>query len=192
MNMQDRTTERHREVPPMKTPLVIKLIMAALIFMVAAIYAAILINGQYVNTTNPNDPILKRLGITPRADLIAEEYTKANIEAISDDIRIQMTFHIPALAQIDPKRMSELIQDNSKFHYSEAQRIRGETYEVTATAQVDIRIDESATNVGEVAGILPFLFVVDRNNRQVNEYYIQRAEAYFGSNLTTVSKETSK
>lgn len=118
MNMQDRTTERHREVPPMKTPLVIKLILAALIFMVVAIYAAILINGQYVNTTNPNDPILRRLGITPRADLIAEEYTKANIEAISDDIRIQMTFHIPALAQIDPERMSELIQDNSKFHYS--------------------------------------------------------------------------
>ena len=167
-----------------KTPFIVWFIPGMIIFMVVAAYAIILINSQYRDTTDLNDPILERLGINPRADLIAEEYTSANIEALSDDIRVHMTFHIPALAQRDPERINKLIQDNLRFQYSEAQRIRGETYEVTTTAHVNIHIDKSETSVGEIAGVVPFLFIVNRNERQVTKYYIQPADAYFGSNLT--------
>ena len=179
--------ESRKNLPPMKTPFIVWFITGMLIFMIVAIYTAILINSQYRDTTDYNDPILERLGIDPRPELIVEEYRKANIDAIIDDIGVQMTFNIPALAQIDQKQITELIQNNLRFQYQKTQRIRGETYEVTTTAHINIHIDESATSVGEIAGIVPFLFIVDRNKRQVTEYYIQRADAYFGSNLAQPS-----
>lgn len=142
----------------------------------------------------PESSIMQKLGSKPYPDKIAKEYVEANINAMSNDIRVHMSFQIPALAQVNSERMTALIQDNVKFQYAEPQRIpkSGGAYRVTATAHVNIHIEESTTGAGEISGILPFLFIVDRNNRQVSEYYIQRADAYFGSNLITVSKETSK
>lgn len=72
--------------------------------------------------------IVQKLGNRPHPNKIAKDYIETNINTLSNDIRVHMSFQIPAIAQINPEQINELIQDNSKFQYSESQHIRGETH----------------------------------------------------------------
>ena len=134
----------------------------------------------------PEGSIMQKLGKRPPVNEMTKSYVESNINAISNDVRIYMSFQIPATAQIDSERMNELIQDNVKFQYAAPQIIsrKNRIYETTATAHIKIRVNEAATGPGDIIGALPFTFIVDRQNYQVTEYYVQHEEAYFRSNLT--------
>ena len=134
----------------------------------------------------PESSIIQKLGKRPPVNEMAKNYIESNISAISNDVRIYMTFQIPAVTEIDSERMNELIQDNVKFQYAAPQIIsrKNRIYETTATAHIKIRVNEAATGPCDIIGALPFTFIVDRQNYQVTEYYIQHEKAYFRSNLT--------
>lgn len=132
--------------------------------------------------TNPESPILEKIGIPPHPNVITRNYIETNIETIIDDIRIQMELHIPALPQIDDNRMRELIQNNVKFRY-DAERVRNYTHKITATAHIDISLTESEELTGHIAGTFPFLLIMNRKAPEETQYYIQHEQAYFISNL---------
>lgn len=138
--------------------------------------------------------IMQKLGTRPPVNETAKSYIESNINAISNDVRIYMSFQIPTVAHIDSERMTELIQENIKFQYATPQIIsrKNRIYETTATAHIKIRINEAAAGAGDIIGTLPFTFIVDRQNHQVTEHYVQHAEAYFGSNLTKPSLTSEK
>lgn len=177
----------------MKTPLAIwgpTAIMTAFLIVAFSILIFVSLKGIYY--ANPEAPILRKLGIPTHPQIIAQDYIKANIEALSGDIEIYITHQIPALTQINHERMTTLIQNNTKFQYSEAQEMSGYTYKIPVTAHVDIRIDENERLTGNINGTLPFLFVVDKQNPQATKYYVQPANAYFGLNRTELNSPFKK